>query len=114
MAEEDAANVLDAVLSRAKRGDMAAAGMVMGRVWPARKGRPVIFDLTPLTTAGDLAAALGSIVRAVSIGELTPEEGQALGTMLAMQRDAIDLAKYLAKLEERIVALESKQDDKAT
>jgi hypothetical protein len=82
----------------------------MGRVWPARKGRPVIFDLTPLTTAGDLAAALGSIVRAVSIGELTPEEGQALGTMLAMQRDAIDLAK----LEERIVALESKQDDKAT
>jgi Family of unknown function (DUF5681) len=104
MAEADAANVLTAVLSRAKDGDMTAAAMVMTRVWPARKGRPVTFDLPPLTTAADLAAALGSVAHAVGTGVLTPEEGQAVGALLDAQRRAVELTA----LEERVAALEGK------
>src|SRR5690349_13183465 len=69
MAEGDAASVLQAVLTRATtKGDMAAAAMVLSRVWPPRKGRPVTFDLPPPTSATDLAVALGSVVRAVGNG----------------------------------------------
>jgi hypothetical protein len=109
MAETDAADVLGTVISRAKKGDMAAAGMIMARVWPSRKGRPVIFDMPPLTNAADLVAALGRIAQAVGTGVLTPDEGQAVGAVLEMQRKAIELAE----LESRVTALEGKVDGSA-
>jgi hypothetical protein len=104
MAEADAANVLHAVLGRAIKGDMGAASMVLARVWPPRKGRAVLFDLPPLTTAADLAAALGSVAQAVGTGMLTPEEGQSVGALLDAQRRAIELTG----LETRVAALEGK------
>jgi hypothetical protein len=104
MAEADAANVLHAVLGRAIKGDMGAASMVLARVWPARKGRPVSFDLPPLTKAADLVLVLGSVLKAVGTGVLTPEEGQAVGALLEMQRKAIELSG----LEARVTALEGK------
>lgn len=110
MAEADAANVLQAVLTRALRGEMAAAGMVLARVWPPRKGRPVTFDLPPLTTAADLAIVLGRVAQAVGGGILTPEEGQAVGALLEMQRKALELTD----LEARVTALEGTLDDSAT
>src|SRR5690242_7644366 len=110
MAETDAADVLGTVISRAKKGDMAAAGMIMARVWPSRKGRPVIFDMPPLVNAADLATALGRITQAVGTGILTPEEGQAVGAVLEMHRKAIELAE----LEARVAALEGKLDGSTT
>jgi hypothetical protein len=106
MAETDAADVLGAVISRAKKGDVTAAGMIMARVWPPRKGRQVAFDLPPLRTAADLASALGSIAQTIGAGILSPEEGQAVGAVLEMQRKALELTE----LERRIAALERKAE----
>jgi Family of unknown function (DUF5681) len=106
MAETDAADVLGTVISRAKKGDITAAAMIMARVWPPRKGRPVTFDLPPLTTAADLASALGSIAQAIGAGILSPEEGQAVGAVLEMQRKALELTE----LETRIAVLERKAE----
>lgn len=111
MADDDAAEVLQAVITRATtKGDMAAAAMVLARVWPPRKGRPVIFDLPSITTASDLVAALGSIARAVGNGVLTPEEAQAVGGLLDAQRRAIELTE----LEARVTTLEGKLHGAAT
>jgi hypothetical protein len=111
MAEGDAANVLQAVINRATtKGDMTAAAMVLARVWPPRKGRPVTFDLPSLATAADLARALGSVAQAVGNGVLTPEEGQAVGAVLEMQRKAIESAE----LEARVAALEGRLHGSAT
>jgi hypothetical protein len=104
MAETDAADVLHAVIERAKQGDMAAAGMLMARVWPPRKGRAVTFDLPPLAKPDDLVAAFSMVVQAVGSGLLTPDEGQAVGGLLEMQRKAIeltDLEARVSELEER-------------
>jgi hypothetical protein len=106
MAETDAADVLGTVISRAKKGDITAAAMIMACVWPPRKGRPVTFDLPPLTTAADLASALGSIAQAIGAGILSPEEGQAVGAVLEMQRKALELTE----LETRIAVLERKAE----
>jgi len=46
---------------------------VLDRVWPIRKGRPVALDLPRITTATDVATALGLVADAVGAGELTPE-----------------------------------------
>ncbi|MGC1408953.1 MAG: DUF5681 domain-containing protein [Acetobacteraceae bacterium] len=102
MAESDAADVLHTVIERAKQGDMAAAAMLMARVWPPRKGRAVAFDLPPLAKPDDLVAAFSMVVQAVGSGLLTPDEGQAVGALLEMQRKAIELTD----LEARVSALE--------
>ena len=41
MAEGEAEAVLASVLAAAKGGDMGAARVLLDRVWPVRRGRPV-------------------------------------------------------------------------
>jgi hypothetical protein len=77
---------------------------LLRRVWPERKGRPVALDLPPLESAADLARALGAIAQAVATGEMTPEEGQAVASVLEVQRRALETVN----LEQRIEALEAR------
>ena len=103
MAEDEAEAVLQSVLTAAKAGDMGAAKVLLDRIWPARKGRPVGLDLPEMRTPADLAAALGAVAGAVARAELSPEEGAAVAAVLETQRRAIETAQ----LEQRIAALEA-------
>ncbi len=82
---------------------MAAAKVLLDRVWPARRGRPVRLELPELRTPADLAAALGAVAGAVGRGDLSPEEGGAVAAVLEAQRRAIETME----LERRIAALEA-------
>ena len=104
LAEFDAADVLRAVVARAKEGDPRAAELLFSRIWPPRRGRPVILDLPSLTTARDLSAALGCVAQAVANGWLAPDEAQAIAAVLEMQRKAIETVE----LEARVGRLEIK------
>ena len=101
---EGAAEVMRAVVEAAKGGDMRAADILLRRLWPERKGRPVSVELPPLEGARGVAAALGAVAEAVAAGEVTPEEGQAVAAVLETQRRAIETAE----LEARIAALETR------
>ena len=81
-------------------GDTVALRLCLDRVLPLRKGRPVRFAMPPLDTPADLVAALGSVAKAVSIGELTPDEAAAIGSMLNAQVQAIELVQFKAELAE--------------
>ena len=107
---EDAAEVMRAVVEAAKGGDMRAADILLRRLWPERKGRPVNVDLPPLDGAGGIAAALDAVAEAVAAGEVTPEEGQAVAAVLETQRRAIETAE----LEARIAALETRTTKRNT
>jgi hypothetical protein len=72
---------------------------------PARRGRPVRFDLPAVTTAADLISALGAVLAAVAAGELTPEEGQAVAALVEAKRRAIEITE----LEGRVAALEKQK-----
>jgi hypothetical protein len=102
MADEDAKAVLQKQLELAKAGDQQAAQLVLSRVWPVRKGRPVSITLPSIDTAADLVAALGAVANAVGSGELTPDEGAALSSVLETKRRAIETVE----LEARISVLE--------
>jgi len=73
MMEDDAPAVVTAVLGAAKAGDMTAARIILDRVAPARRGRPVKFTLPTLETAAEIVRGLGAIVTAVADGTLTPD-----------------------------------------
>jgi hypothetical protein len=104
--QEGAEAVLRAVVEAAGKGDMRAAEILLRRVWPERKGRPVALDLPPMECAADLAKALGSIARAVAAGDLTPEEAGAVAGVLELQRRAIETLE----LQQRIEALEAQKE----
>jgi hypothetical protein len=101
---EGAAEVMQAVVAAAKDGDMRAADILLRRLWPERKGRPVNVELPALDDAGGIVAALGAVAGAVAGGEISPEEGQAVAAILETQRRAIETADLAA----RIAALEAR------
>jgi hypothetical protein len=94
--------VLRRVVENAKGGDLRAAEVLLRRLWPERKGRPVEVALPPVASAADLVPALAAVVAAMGSGELTPEEAQAVAGVLEAQRKAIETAE----LEARVAALE--------
>lgn len=105
---DGAAEVMAAVVKAATEGDMRAADILLRRLWPERKGRPVPVALPPITDATAMVAALAAITAAVGEGELSPEEGQAVATILETQRRAIETVE----LDQRITALEAQSKDK--
>ena len=98
-----AQEALRAVVEAAGKGDITAAALLLYRVWPARKVRPVYLDLPATETAADLVRALGAVAGAVANGTLTPEEGQQLASVLEAQGRSIEVME----LEARIAALEA-------
>jgi hypothetical protein len=60
----------------AKGGDMAALRLCLDRILPPRKDRPVSFALPSVASPNDAAAAMSSILGAVSSGEITPVDRQ--------------------------------------
>jgi hypothetical protein len=108
MMQDDAKEIVRAVVTAAKGGDMVAAKIVLDRISPARKGRPLRFELPEARTADDVAAALASVVGAMADGELTPDEAALVASVLEVRRKAIETVE----LENRLHRLELKADGK--
>lgn len=84
LADGEAQAVLEAVLQRAKGGDMQAAALVLSRIWPVPRGRPVAFGLPPIDTPADAAAASAIVLTAVAEGRLMPTEAAAILELVRM------------------------------
>lgn len=98
--EAGAEAVLARTIEAAQGGDMRAAELLLSRVWPARKGRPVLLlGLPKIEQAGDLVAAMARVAEAVAEGSITPDEGQAVAAVLEAERRAIETADLAARVE---------------
>jgi hypothetical protein len=89
-------------IEAALAGDIAAIRLIMDRVSPARKSRPVQIDLPDVSDARGVAVAQATVVAAVAGGEITPDEGMALSGLLEARRKAVETEE----LEKRIRLLE--------
>ena len=106
----DAEKVTRAVLQAAASGDMRAATIVLDRIAPVRKGRPIAVDLPKLETAADVTAAMAAVVLATAQGSLTPSEAGELATIIDAHRRALETGQ----LEARIAKLEGGQNGDRT
>jgi hypothetical protein len=104
----DAEAVVRAVIEAAKGGDMTAAKIVLDRIAPPCRGRPVRLDLPPIVCAADLVRALAAVADAMARGVLSAEEAQAAATVLEHHRKAVETLD----LERRITAIEEKRSDR--
>lgn len=109
LAEGEANAIVLAMIQQAKKGDTQAGRTILERVWPARKGARVAFDLPEVTTAAELPGAIAGVNKQVAEGELSPDEGTLVVGLLDAQRRAIETND----LAERIAAIEQKMAGKA-
>jgi hypothetical protein len=105
IADDAGEDILTKMVEQAKSGDMRAADLVLSRIWPVRKGRPVALTLPAIETSTNVVAAIGAVTDAVAAGDITPDEGQAVASILEAKRRAIETVE----LETRITALEQEK-----
>ena len=98
--------ILERVIADAKAGDIRASEIVLGRIWPARKGRAITLPLPDVKTAADVTRAMATVIDAMSSGDLSPDEAAAVSAVLEGQRQAVETEG----LEARIAALEAKDE----
>ena len=103
MMADDGEGVVNAVLEAAKGGDMQAARIILDRICPPRKERPISCKLPKLEDTSDLVAGISALIGAVANGELTPGEGQALASLIEAQRRTLETED----IEQRLIALEA-------
>ena len=99
MAERGGKAVLAAVLEAAKSGDTAAANLVLARIWPPRRGRPLRFELPDLAQPGGAPAALAAIARSTAEGAFSPEEAGEIVKVVESYQRATDVAELLNRIE---------------
>ncbi len=104
--EQGAEEIAKAVVAAARAGDLGAAKMVLERLAPPMKERPVSLALPDTSTAEGIAAAQNAILQAVAAGDLLPGEGTILTGIVEGRRRAMETLE----LEQRITKLEESKN----
>jgi hypothetical protein len=113
IAEGQAEALIQKALELALSGDPTCLRMMLDRVAPLRKGRPIDVDMPPIKSCQDLFAAIAAIWTAIGEGRLTPDEASALSNVVDRSIQAVELyeiVKRIASLEEA----RDKKDEKNT
>ena len=75
----------------------------MERIAPAPKDQPVSFSLPTINNALDASEAAGSVLTAVSAGDLTPIEATRVMSLIDSYRRTLELTE----IEQRLQSLEA-------
>jgi len=89
-------------VTKALEGDSLALRLCMERIAPAPRDNTVHFSSPPMINANDASEAAGSVLRAVSDGELTPIEATRVMGLIDSFRRTLELTD----IENRLKALE--------
>ena len=103
--ERGAREITEAVVGLAKDGDLSAARLVLERLVPPAKERPIFLALPDTSTAEGIAEAQNAILTAVAAGDLLLGEGATLAGIVEARRKSVETQE----LEQRITALETKK-----
>ena len=101
--EGQAEALTQTAISKALDGDSMALRLCIDRIAPLPKDNTISFTLPHMENAKDASKAAGSVLKAVSIGEITPIEGSRVMGLIDSFRRTLELTV----IEHRIQALES-------
>lgn len=104
IASSEAQEVLRSIIQQAKAGDVEAAKILLSRIWPPRRGRPLPFELPDGASISEISA---TVLNAVAAGTLSPEEGQAVAAVVETHRRALELDD----IQKRLLALEANSNE---
>jgi hypothetical protein len=102
--DRDGEAVIQSAIARAKAGHSGALRLIFERLLAPQRRRTVEIDLPTIATPADVPRALATVTAAVAAGQLTPDEGASIATMIGATRAALELAE----IDQRLKALEGK------
>lgn len=98
--EEGAKEVAQHILTAARGGDMGACRLILDKLLPPAKERPVVFSIELDTdTPEGVSASQRAILQAVGAGELLLSEAERLSAILENSRRAIETEQLAARLD---------------
>ena len=100
--EGQAEALTQTAISKALDGDSMALRLCIERIAPAPKDNTVSFSLPPMNDALDASQAAGSVLTAVSEGNLTPIEATRVMGLIDSYRRTLELTD----IENRLKVLE--------
>jgi hypothetical protein len=114
LTDADATAIQRAVIEKAKKGDMVAARIILDRISPAPRGRPISFPLPKAQDAPGVLAAHAAMIDAVAKGTITIDEGTAISQLLSAQLKAIESTETDARLRaiEQQLALQPQRHER--
>src|SRR5437660_330038 len=80
--EEEGTEFVKNLLARARQGSDAAARLIIQRLVPVRRERPVPLALPRIESAQDVPVAIAEIAEAIGVGAITPREADDLVRLL--------------------------------
>lgn len=104
MIDEQAKDICQIVIDAAKGGDLQAAKILIDRMIPPKKDRPINLELPQLESLSDVLKANSLILNAASSGEITPLEAESLLKIT----EAFNKTFEILELETRLKALEER------
>jgi hypothetical protein len=102
--EGQAKAITQKAIGKALEGDPVAMRLCLERICPPRKDRPISFQLPEVETSADSHAAMAGLLASVAVGDVTPEEGNVVASLIekhARIREISDFEARLKALEER-------------
>lgn len=102
----EASAIVDAVMARAKKGDVQAAQLILSRVIPtlASQSEKVEFELD---TSAPLAQQVEQVLKATSEGDISPDSAQRIIQVIG----ALGEIRHLDEIENRLAVLEGKGNE---
>ena len=101
--EGQAEALTQTAVTKALEGDSMALRLCMERIAPTPKDQPVSFSLPKMNNSLEASEAAGSVLTAVSEGELTPIEATRVMGLIDSYRRTLELTD----IEERLRTLEA-------
>jgi hypothetical protein len=92
------------IIKAAKAGDLSAARLVVDKLIPPARSRPISIKLPDLKDITACRDAQASIIAAVAVGDMLPDDGEALSSLVENQRRGLESEH----LESRLAAIEEK------
>jgi hypothetical protein len=105
----DWSTIIQKLVEKAKNGDASAIRLCLDRLMPVRKERAIEFDLPPITSAADAAAASASVLEACANGTITPDEGSKMMALIASHIKTLEFAEFESKLAELEEAVQNER-----
>ncbi|HYD04435.1 MAG TPA: hypothetical protein VEC60_01870 [Reyranella sp.] len=96
--------LIEAALKAANAGNVKAIEMLLGRIWPAARGRPVVIEAPVIRTNADLLPVTAAVTNAVMSGDATPEEGAAAARVISAHEKVLSGVEF----DRRAAAIEAK------
>ena len=96
--EKGAVAIIQKVKSQALKGDPTAMRLCIERLVPRARPRNSRFPAPVAKTAEDLMQSISDLLKVVSEGVLSPQEGESVARIIESQRRMIEIEGYDARL----------------